>query len=807
MITVRHKESGFGANLRRVQMAASGRARGKMKRNNSFLLSLAMVLCFSCYSPAQWGGILKSTSGSGACSFGQISSAGQCAVDWTAVGIPGGIPTTWTQAGSTIQASACGNGGSDCTSTIQSALNACGTNHFVQLGAGTFLINGNIHIKNNCYLSGSGPQNTILNGMGTTGAIVVMGAVNDGPYEGGTCTITSAATAGSTSLTLAAQAVDGKDPCSPGVGGYLVISELSDPVYVSSPSPQNPGGCGYCDVIFGGKRLREQVVEMESVSGTGPYTVTISPALYTNYGVATGTAPAYATPFGALSGGTPDCKYCGVENLQIYANGTGLANGMSDMNMTECAYCFVKNVEFNYTDADWLDMGYCYRCEVRDSYFSNAFGHGAGGSDADVQVNEESSASLIENNIMERGHSSIIVDMGAAGNVIAYNYSTGSFDAVGYGANELDFINHGAYPQFNLWEGNVGPNFQPDSWHGNNGYNTAFRNWWRGSNTVATYTPQAISSITASGGTCTIHWAGNPALYANQYIYIYGTNQSACGSGTMSTPTQWMAPRLTGTPGTLSSTFSCGSCNGATGGTAFTLDNSAVPAPIPHIGNQAVDWTSTYSTYQTMWGITLPAFSVGNNLVGNVLGSDQQSATVGKLYNGGSSVCTSCGRASTSRPYSGEGFASTYDYDTSGDSSGSAWTTFPGGPLNQAGYWVGVGYATTFYHGNYDSASASTIWNVNGNGSETLPASFYKSGQPAFWNTAYGVPPWPVIGPDVSGGPDTATAGHANYIPAALCYNGLARDQSGVKVFDANACYGDPPPPPNPPTGLSAIVN
>jgi len=762
-----------------------------------------MVFCFSAYSPAQWSGILQPTSGTASCSFGQISSAGQCAIDWTAVGIPGGIPTTWTQSGSTINA-----GSGDQSATIQAALNSCGTNHYIQLGAGTFQINNSIQVKNNCFLNGSGPQNTIINCMATSGSCIHMGKVNDDPYKNGTCTIASGATAGSTSIALSATGLDG-NPCAVGVAGYLVISELSDPVYVQSGSPQNPGGCTYCDVLWGGTRLREQTVEMEAVSGKGPYTVTISPALYTNYGSAKSTAPAYATPFGALNGGMPDCKYCGVENLQIYANGTGLSNGMSDMNMTECAYCFVRNVEFNYADADWLDMAYCYRCEVRDSYFSNAFGHGAGGSDADVQLYEESSASLIENNIMERGHVSVVVDLGASGNVVAYNYSVGSYDAVGYGANQLDFINHGAYPQFNLWEGNVGPNFQPDSWHGNNGYNTAFRNWWRGSNTVATYPQQAINSIACSGGTCTINWASGPShFYAGQYLVIIGTNQPGCGEGNLSTLPSWQEFMLTGTPGSLSSTFSSGGCTNATGGSAFTLDNAKVPAPIPHTGNQAVDWTSTYNTYQTMWGITLPAFSVGNNLVGNVLGSDQQTATVGgKLYNGGSAPCTSCGRAPTSRPYSGEGFASTYDYDTSGDSSGSAWTNFPGGPSNQAGYWVGVGYATTFYHGNYDSASASTIWNVNGSGSETLPASFYKSGQPAFWNTAYGAPPWPAIGPDVSGGPDTATGGHANYIPAALCYNGLARDASGVKVFDAITCYGDPPPPPAPPTGLSAIVN
>jgi hypothetical protein len=593
--------------------------------------------------------------------------------------------------------------------------------------------------------------------------------------------------------------------CSVAAGGYLVISELNDPIYVSSGSPQNPGGCTYCDVLWSGKREREQIVEIESVTGTGPYTVTISPALYTNYGVATGTAPAYATPFGALNGGTPDCKYCGVESLQIYANGTGLSSGMSDMNMTECAYCFVQNVEFNYTDADWLDMDYCFRCEVRNNYFFNAFGHGAGGSDADVQLAQETSASLVINNILERGHSSVIVDGGAAGNVIAYNYANGAFDAVGWGGNQLNFVEHGAYPQFNLFEGNVAPNFVPDSWHGNEGYNTVYRNWWTGSTTVATYPQEAITSGTCSGGSCTITWAsGSSQFYAGQYVLLLGTNQVGCGTGTTSTPQKWAVYQMTGTSGSLSSTFAAGNCVSWTGGYALTLDLSAVPAPIAHTGSGALSWTSTYNTYQALWPISVPAFSTGNNIIGNVLGSSQMQATVGSayMYNAGSG-CTSCIQAPASRIYttfSGVGAnsaTSSYNYDTSGDSTGGIWASFAGGPSSKAGYWSNQGFITTCYHENYDIASASTINNVNCSPATTLPASFFLSSKPSW----FGNISWPAIGPDVTGGPDTATAGHANYIPAEVCYNNLLRDTTGAKLFDAGSCYGVTPP-----LGVTAVI-
>jgi hypothetical protein len=60
----------------------------------------------------------------------------------------------------------------------------------------------------------------------------------------------------------------------------------------------------------------------------------------------------------------------------------------------------------------------------------------------------------------------------------------------------------------------------------------------------------------------------------------------------------------------------------------------------------------------------------------------------------------------------------------------------------------------------------------------TLPASLYLSSQPAFWQTAWGMPPWPAIGPDVTcqsapgqncQTPSDGIQGYSYYIPAQLC--------------------------------------
>lgn len=101
--------------------------------------------------------------------------------------------------------------------------------------------------------------------------------------------------------------------------------------------------------------------------------------------------------------------------------------------------------------------------------------------------------------------------------------------------------------------------------------------------------------------------------------------------------------------------------------------------------------------------------------------------------------------------------------------------------------------------------------------STTLPASFYTGATAhsscgtglSFWkNPATGIcPPYPPMGPDVTGGNITNTGGHASKIPAQLCYENTAKNGSGfLTAFDANACYANDIGP-APPTGISGVVH
>lgn len=135
---------------------------------------------------------------------------------------------------------------------------------------------------------------------------------------------------------------------------------------------------------------------------------------------------------------------------------------------------------------------------------------------------------------------------------------------------------------------------------------------------------------------------------------------------------------------------------------------------------------------------------------------------------------------------------------------------------------------TLFRWGNWDTVTNATRWCGNSSNTgwtttcasttevpstitsfpnlipptETLPASLFRAVKPAY----FGSVAWPPIGPDVTGGSVSGFGGHANKLPARLCFEGAANDSAypssspRIKVFNAAACYGAGAPAPTTPT-------
>ena len=448
-----------------------------MRCKATILLVLTLNL-FSLHGHAQlWSTILSPS--------GAIAAWGQ-AVVWQGAGV-GAIPARTTIC-STLTSSAT-------VTTINAALAACPSGQTVYLAAGTYSITGSISIPPNVTLRGAGANLTILNATGTSGNVINLGT---GAFESNApiVSVTSGATAGSTSIAVSTLT---DEYGTIGIGSYLAIGETNNSSYVTSQGSE--GVCTWCDGGWSstGNYSRGQIVQVTGVSGT---TLTISPGLYGAYT----NSPMVALIYG-------EEVYAGVENLQVYANNTGYAANFS---MSACAYCWVKGVESNYTDGDHVDVSSGYHDEIRDSYFSNAFSHSPGGSDSDINLKQKTSASLVENNIIERTHASIMLELGAAGNVVAYNYTMGEFASTASNFVIGGISYHGAHPQFNLLEGNVTTQIYPDSVWGSSSQSTMYRNWVIGTNRICNpLSGRGTVSCSGANG-----WYGIQAVEAMRISYL-----------------------------------------------------------------------------------------------------------------------------------------------------------------------------------------------------------------------------------------------------------------------------------------------
>lgn len=169
----------------------------------------------------------------------------------------------------------------------------------------------------------------------------------------------------------------------------------------------------------------------------------------------------------------------GIENLTLHRFDQTVMQ--SNTIHFQYAYnCWVKCVESYFCNYSHVVMRYCSSVEVTGSYFKDAFDYGGSGRGYGIVMQYGSSECLVSGNIFNHLRHSMILGLGANGNVLSYNYSinpywTGSIFLPSNSAGDLTL--HGDYPYCNLMEGNTVQNIVIDDSHGPNGpYNTYFRN-------------------------------------------------------------------------------------------------------------------------------------------------------------------------------------------------------------------------------------------------------------------------------------------------------------------------------------------
>jgi hypothetical protein len=370
-------------------------------------------------------------------------------------GIPGGVPARTTVCAS-LTAASFGDGSSDATGGIQSAINACPAGQVVQLGAGTYRIaSGPVRLNKGVVLRGAGPTQTHLRATnGTNQAVVVIG--KQWPGFGASLNLTSHALKGSSSVTIA-------NASGLAAGELVMIDALTDPSVTqwSAESPPGDASRGWFSRM---DRPVLQIMEIASVSGN---TVSFTTPFHIGFET---TRSAQLTRFA-----TSAVKYAGLEDLHVYGGEGG--DGGGNVRVELAAYSWVKNVESEYSKGGSVVLSASFRCVVRDSYLHHSKNPNPGGDGYGFSINWGAADNLLENNISWNFNKVIVMRASGGGNVIAYSYFEDGYGA-GYPTIVETGLNasHMTTPHYELFEGNQAFNIDGDARWGNSVYITFFRN-------------------------------------------------------------------------------------------------------------------------------------------------------------------------------------------------------------------------------------------------------------------------------------------------------------------------------------------
>ena len=143
------------------------------------------------------------------------------------------------------------------------------------------------------------------------------------------------------------------------------------------------------------------------------------------------------------------------------------------------ANCWVTGVECDSANFAHVEVNHSSNIDITNCYFHDAFAYGSNGQGYGVLLQYDSGECKVEANYFHHLRHGMVLQAGANGNVLAYNYATNPYwtepGLPDSSAGEI--VLHGNFPFMNLAEGNVIGNIVIDDSHGRNGpMNTFFRN-------------------------------------------------------------------------------------------------------------------------------------------------------------------------------------------------------------------------------------------------------------------------------------------------------------------------------------------
>jgi hypothetical protein len=395
------------------------------------------------------------------------------AIDWSHAGVVGGIPTRTTVC-STLQPGATAK-------QINAAIQACPSGQVVMLAAGNYAISDDgIVMKSGVTLRGAGADKTLLvfsavNYCSNLGAAICFegsndwsGAANTQPGGANAADWTGGYAQGATQITLTNVGSAGIEP-----GQYIYLDQANDSqvgpdffVCDSTAAACSLEGGNGGRTINGVLHSQAQIVQVTEVNGS---TYTITPPLYSPNWRASQSPGAWWP--------TQTMQNAGVEDLSVDASNSGGQMNIAIYNSMNDWVRGVRLVRDCTCQRDLVQLGMAAHCTIESNYL-----YGTQGQSVNYGIEAYgASDNLVQNNILQHVVCPMMVQP-ALGSVYAYNYA---INDTYFGNNNLDWLSaeisqHNAGVEYQLYEGNVGPAFGGDVFHGNQLANTLFRNYFLG---------------------------------------------------------------------------------------------------------------------------------------------------------------------------------------------------------------------------------------------------------------------------------------------------------------------------------------
>ena len=340
-------------------------------------------------------------------------------------GVPGGIPEVTSPLVNVRDYGAVADGKSDNLVAFQTALAALPNGGVLLVPAGDYYLGGTLTLETSgVVLRGEGANRTrLLLGPAVTASISVV-TYGRGDWQ----SIATPPARGTTTLKV-------PDGSKFTVGNWAEIQAANDATLMYTDPAWN---------VDWAANARGQLFEVTAVTGNE---LTLRHPIYLDYAAAD--AP-QVRPQRFV-------QHVGIERL--YLERVSNDSDVSTVQFKNAAYVWLREVESNQTRRAHIATESVIGCQFENNYLHHSYDYGGSGHGYGVQLGLHTSDCLVENNVFYHLRHSMLIQLGASGNVFGYNHSDATTQTEGSVPNEgwlaPDISIHGHFANNDLFESNT----------------------------------------------------------------------------------------------------------------------------------------------------------------------------------------------------------------------------------------------------------------------------------------------------------------------------------------------------------------